>query len=425
MKRKEASSKKTSACRGGKGKGDASADSKKDRSGGRRIVLQRRPCPIQKNEFPDATNIERELLRHGTVKDKIDTLTLLVDRNPSAENYKGLLAFCENQRNDVHYHTLKNIKDLLVSKNGVADTYIKKRIVRSFETNLKNMYIKKKVMGLVSGLLEKGILFIDLIYPFINKLGDKKDVSEHVAEKLHLLMPGNEEVILDSLEDFYFKNDVFRSRHMALQFLSRLDCRDKRKAFRIFNLVLEHLNENIPEEHRNILLEDVIMGLGKNITDEKISRIDVVRRSVQTEKMVFYGCKVLSRIGDPEMLGFLRSAIKSNNMRNSKKLSRFLNMVHSSAKRHRDREFYCFLLEHCLLYTPQYIVSIMIICSEARTLGMRFDNIHGLRILALHHNDVVRKLARQLINDEVISPFDPFDSMSFTSAEMMCEDLSE
>lgn len=390
-----------------------------------KIVLRRRACPIQKNKFPDATKIENELLRHGTTKDKIDTLTLLVERNPSPENYKSLLAFCQDQRNDVHYYALENIRDLLVSKGGVSNPYIKQRIVKSFETNLRNRYIRKKVLNLVFGLLEKKILFVDLIHPFINKLGDKKEIYAHVVQKLYLLAPENEDAILDGLDDFYFKNDAFRSRHAALRFLSRLECKNRAKAFGILNAILEHFDEAMPEEHKNILLEDLIIGLGKNISDERISRIELVRKATQTEKMIFYGSKVLFGTKDPEILSFLRNAIKSNRMRDSKNLPEFLNIVCESIRMHKDRNFYGFLLDFSFLYTPQYITAVLIICSEARKYGADgFDNIHSLRILALHHNDVVRRTAVQLISNEAISAFDPFDAMDFTGAEMMCGDMS-
>lgn len=387
----------------------------------RKIVLQRRLCPIRKNTFPDATKMERELLTHGTVKDKINAVSLLVERNPSAENYKCLLAFCESQRNDVQFYALSNIRDILLSKRGVEDAYIKQRIVKTFDINLRNQYIKSKVVGLVFKLLEERILFVDLIHLFVDKLGDKKEMSGYVASKLHVLMPGNEEVILDGLEDFYFKNDLFRARHVALQFLARLDCVDKRKAFGVFDAILEHFNEGIPEEHRNILLEDVVVGLGKNITDEKISRIDVVRRATHTEKMVFYGSKVLFGTGDPEMLGFLRNAIKSHKMRDSKHLAEFMNIVSASAQKHGDRMFYGFLLDSCFLYNPQYIACVLVICAEAGVVGL--DNAHSLRVLALHHSDIVRRLALQMIRGETVLAFDPFDRMSFTSVEMMCEEI--
>lgn len=396
----------------------------KSRGETKKIVLKRKPCPIQGRIFPDASKMEKDLLMHGTIKDKIDVLTLLTERNPSAENYKGLLAFCENQRNDVHYYALKNIKDLLISKKEVENPYIKQRIVKSFGANLRNQYIKKKVIRLVEKLLEKGVLFVDLIHLFINKLGDKKDTTSNVIDKLCLLFPGNEETILDGVEDFYFKNDLFRSRHVVLRFLSKLDCENKRKAFEVFNNILRDFNENIPEEHRNILLEDLIIGLGKNMTDEKVCRVDIIRKAVHTEKMVFYGSKVLSNCKDSEMISFFKNAIGSYKMRNSKHLPEFLNMIHKAGSADEKIGFHKFLLDTSLLYTPEYIISILIICSEARKAGISgFDNIYSLRILALHHNDAVRGLALQLIGDEAIHPFDPFDKMSLLNAEMMCGDL--
>lgn len=402
----------------------------KDRAAGReekrKIVLKRRPCPIRGTEFSDATKIEKELLAHGTTKDKIDALTLVVERNPSVENYKSLLAFCENQRNDVHYYALKNIKDLMLSKKGPGNSYIKQRIVKSFDVNMRNQYIKRKVAELVYKLLEERVLFVDLIHLFVNKLGDKKDMSDYVAGKLHTLFPGNEEMILDGVEDFYFKNDSFRSRHVTLRFLAGLECENKDKAFEVFNSILQGFNESIPEEHRNILLEDLITGLAKNMAggEKEISKAEVVRRAVHTEKMVFYGAKVLLGSKDPETLSFMKSAIKSHKMRESKDLPEFLNMVHEVALMHRDPEFCRFLLDTSLLYTPEYIMSILVICSGAREAGMSgFDNVYCLRLLALHHNDVVRRFALQLISGEEVLPFDPFDKMSLLSAEMMCADL--
>ncbi|KAH9412041.1 hypothetical protein HK407_02g02630 [Ordospora pajunii] len=393
-------------------------------SGSKGIVLKRRPCPIRDNVFPDASKLEKELLMNGTKTDKIDVLTLMVERNPSPENFKGLLAFCENQRNDVHYHVLKNIRDILVSKKKVDDFYIKQRIVRSFDVNLRNEYIKKKVLRLVVDLLKKNILFIDLIHLFVNKLGDKKEISEYVVDELSELVPGHEEVVIDVLEDFYFKNDLFRSRHTFLRFVARLDFENKKKAFGLFNVILKDFCQSMPEEHRNILLEDIIVGLGKNIENEQIGNVEIVRRAVHTEKMIFYAGKILLRIKDARVVEFFKEAIKSHKMRDSKRMPGFINMVHEAVMRSRDVEFCEFLVDFCLMYTPEYIVSVLLMCSEARKFKMKgFDNMHVLRILALHQNDVVRKLALQLIGGEVVYAFDPFDKISFTSAEMMCLDL--
>ncbi|KHN70187.1 hypothetical protein CWI42_020200 [Ordospora colligata] len=399
-------------------------DESEKSEGSKGIVLKRKPCPIRDNVFPDANKLEKELLMNGTKTDKIDILTLMVERNPSPENFKGLLAFCENQRNDVHYYVLKNIRDILISKKGVNDFYIKQRIVRSFDVNLRNEYIKKKVLRLVVDLLKKDILFIDLLHLFVNKLGDKKDISDYVVDELSELVPKNEETIIDVLEDFYFKNDLFRSRHTFLRFVARLDFKNKKKAFGLFNLILKEFCQSMPEEHKNILLEDIIVGLGKNIHKEQISNVEIVRKAVHTEKMIFYAGKVLISIKDAHTVEFFKDAIKSHKMRNSKRMVGFMNMVHGAILKTKDVGFCAFLLDFCLMYTSEYIVSALLICSEARKFKMKgFDNMYVLRILALHQNDVVRKFALQLIGGEAIHAFDPFDKTSFTSAEMMCLDL--
>ncbi|EOB11314.1 hypothetical protein NBO_1295gi001, partial [Nosema bombycis CQ1] len=128
------------------------------------------------------SKIEKKILVSGTTKDKINVLSLQIERYPSTENWKNLLVYAENQRNDTIYETLKNIKDLLISKGEVKDWYVKQRIVKTFEINLKNIFIKFKVLKLVYQLLKNNIYFLELIYPFLNKLGDKKELEDFVIE---------------------------------------------------------------------------------------------------------------------------------------------------------------------------------------------------------------------------------------------------
>jgi hypothetical protein len=383
--------------------------------------LRRRPVPPVMNRLLDASKIEKELIFRGTVRDRIDTLTLLVERNPSPENYKSLLSYVENQRNDVIYHALKNIRDLLVSKKGVADPYIKQRIVKSFEINMKNKYIKKKVVDLVHSLLHTGILFLELIHCFVDKIGDKKELSAYVVQKLQPLFPCHEEILLDSLEDFYFKNDHFRARHAALELMAGLECSNRGKMFQIFDAILSGFHKNIPEEQRNILLEDVIMGLGKNITNEKITRIELIREATYTEKTILYGLRVLTVVDDPEAVSFLAQALRSNKMRDSQRLPDFLNTIDELGRKRGRNEFYRELIDTSFLYTHQYVVAVLVICAEAR--GKRLSGLsefYGLRLLCLHWHPVVRKLALQLIRGETVYPIDPFDRVALCSAEMMC-----
>lgn len=122
--------------------------------------------------------IENIILTKGTKGDKLDMLALFALRTKDTKYIRELLKYTHGQRNDVIYHALSNLIDLL----PISPVFLKQKILREFQIQSNNQFIADKVLRLM--------LNSDLFYEFkdiiINKLGSKKhslDVKRYVLRQ--------------------------------------------------------------------------------------------------------------------------------------------------------------------------------------------------------------------------------------------------
>jgi hypothetical protein len=419
------------------------------------VTTQKMKTPMSK--------IEKKILVSGTTKDKINVLSLQIERNPSTENWKNLLVYAENQRNDTIYETLKNIKDLLISKGEVKDWYVKQRIVKTFEINLKNIFIKFKVLKLVYQLLKNNIYFLELIYPFLNKLGDKKELEDFVIENCKSLFFIQKEIILENLEDFYFKNTNFKSRYSLLKLIGEVEV-----DLGIYIKFGEGIDLNLPEEHLKILLKLLLNGMALSL-EVKNDEVKDDEGKVDAGK----ACKGTASLKEPSSRkGHINGTTplkepKSKETTPSKNTytsitlpdhiisllnfsssyselalpifkiiyftkspctreilqkilahpptEELLSLVFKYVLETQDKKMLKFIFNRSLLYKKEMVLAILYLINRNK---VDLENYYGLSLLLNHYSLVVRKTVLNLLNKKGIREIKPFDLIDFEMHEI-------
>jgi len=353
----------------------------------------------------DATHEEKELIINGTLNDKINCLALLCARNPSPENYKQLLSYVENQRNDVIYEVLKLLRDL-IKERKVEDNYIKGRIIKSFEMGMKNLYIKEKVIEIVGVLVRAGIYDEEFLHILGERLGEKGKALTLVHTCLKSVFIRYEELILGIAEDFYYKNDNFRCQHATLKFLKDLEPVNKKAKFEFYNNALSAFDEDYPQEQRDLIMDLLINGLSVNASPkDTIHRINAVRGWVKSPRTIVSVLDLLLKIGDPHISIFVSKSLKSNLIRSRHYETQFLNLL----RKIDDAAVIESAVNSCFYYSTEFIICVLLIASQKKiNVGSSF----GLYILGRHYHPAVRQYAMKLLHKEKMAIIDPYDRIA-------------
>ncbi|WUR04266.1 pumilio domain-containing protein [Vairimorpha necatrix] len=365
------------------------------------------------------TKLETEILHKGTIKDKINLLTLICSKNPSDFNYKNLMFYTENQRNDVIYLTLKNIKDLLISKGVPENIYIKQKITKCLEINVKNTFIKTKVLRLIYELLKNNILFVELIYSFINKIGDKKDIETYVRENLMSLYNINEEVILYNVEDFIFKNMNFKCINSILKFLGSVTPSDKNKIIDLYKSILDNLHE-FKDEQKNIITENCLEQLSSvlELIDEPKIFMDknlenILRNNWSTDKAAFSSVKILFLCQSELLKTFIIKLLKNLYFYKSKDIKVIYQYIVKIFDHDKDTSFIKEIFNSAIFYKKDFLIGMLSILIKNK-----IGDIYSLEIIENHYSVIVRKMVKTILNKEYeIIQLDPFDNIQIEAYE--------
>lgn len=407
----------------------------------------------------DAKDEEKELIIKGTIKDKLNTLALLCARNPSEANYKQLLMFCENQRNDVIYMTLKLLRDLIkeeknkmennkseeklkkVKKSNTEDKsrerkfkkdkkstfddknslsnsildnyYIKGRIIKSFEMGVKNQYIKDNVVEIVGVLIRSEIFAEEFIDILISRLIEKGKTLVLVENALKSVFAMYEEQMYYGFEDFYFKNDNFRHQHSLLKFIQNLDLLNSKMSklfFNFYNQALSNLEE-YPQDQKDLMIELLVNGLASTIkiNDDnkdlyKIEKIDLIRKYIKTPRSIISCLNLLLKTNDLHLENYVVKASKTSLLRNSRYEPEFLNMIIKI----ESKDMFKKLIDSSFSNTVASIISYMIL---GYFKGVNINEMFSLRLFTKHYHPIVRDLAYRILKGDKIQMFDPFDKV--------------
>jgi len=401
------------------------------------------------NEYclDDADEAEKQLILNGTTNDRLNCLALLCARNPSDQNYKQLLQFCENQRNDVIYSTLKLIRDLIkeahlvgesadasagehvdasakpnsikptakpnnnksttkpkptTNNNKIISPYIKSRIIKSFEMGTKNQHIKDKVVEILGVLARADIYAEDCINILISRLLEKGKVLKLVEEALKSLFSSHESLIFSGIEDFYYKNDSFRCQLNALKFMRALE-KPSPAFFSFYDSALTSLDESYPQEHRELMIELLVNGLSRTVSPgDKVTEIELVRGYMRSSRTIVCVLNLLMKTGDSFTENYVLRVSRTTLLRGTKHEPEFLNLVYKL----ENRNLFSKLVDSAFYCSVEFTLALMLMAYEkAVDVGTMFS----LRVFGEHYNPVVREVSRQLLRGDRITVFDPFD----------------
>lgn len=360
----------------------------------------------------DASDLEKELVLKGTIKDKLNTLALLCAKNPSEPNYKQLLSFCENQRNDVIYMTLKLLKDLIKEakekKSKILEShYIKGRLIKSFEMGARNQYIKEKIIQIIGILIRADVFAEEFIDVLVGRLIEKGKPLSLIENILQSVFMSREEQIFNGMEDFYFKNDNFRCQHNLLKFLSKLDLKSSSQCINFFNFYNQALNslEEYPQDQRDLIVDLIVNGLSVTIQDGCIvDKIDVIRKYIKSPRSIISCLNLLIKTKDVHSESYILKVSRTTLLRNTKYEPLFLNMIQQI----ENKDLFGKLIDNSFHYSVPAILSLMII---AKSKKIALKSMYSLVLFKKHYHPVVRHISTKFLKNEEIQQFDPFDKV--------------
>ena len=342
-----------------------------------------------------------EIFERGCLFDKINVITLLCIKNPTNENLKNLLSFCENQHNNTIYYTLKNIRDLIlveeINKNidEIFDAYIYGRIIKTFEINVKNKYIGGKVIRLVEDLIDKEVYTEEFIAMLINIL------NIYNGKFLQRNFSRFKDEIVENLEDFYYKNDNFRSQSNVLKFLEN---KNGEIVYNFLNGI--SVDEKYAENEQGIMYERILNGLLENISYiEENNKINddlllYMKEYAGTNEKVYMGIlRLFGKIKDKYYISF---ALKNSLRFRSVELD-FIKEIYENG----SKEMINALMANIFVYSSEFIIAMMMLCQR-----------HNIKPPALflyveHFDYTVRETAIKLLEGDKIDEFDVYDKLRF------------
>lgn len=366
-------------------------------------IERTRSNPKFEYNLEDADENERDIVLNGTINDRINCLALLCARNPNEKNFKQLLMFCENQRNDIIYKTLKLVRDLCKNVK-IESLYIKNRIIKSFEMGAKNQYIKDKVVEIIGVLIRAEIFPEELINVLISRLIEKGETLNIVENALKSCFIEYKSFIFEGIEDFYFKNDSFRCQHNILKFIQGLEITQDLKFFKFLDTALSTLDE-YPQEQKDQMVELLVNSLAKSFVEgETITNIEFLRSYVKTARSAMSVLSLLIKMSDSYTESYILKVSRTTLLRNTKYEPEFLNLIYTL----ENKDMFSKLVDNSFFYSVPTILSLMLIAHE-KLVDTRY--LFSLHIFMSHFNPLVRDVAKRLLNKEKIQKFDPFDKV--------------
>ncbi|OQS55192.1 hypothetical protein EHP00_1443 [Ecytonucleospora hepatopenaei] len=362
---------------------------------------------LKNDKFLDGFNEEqKEMYKNGTLKDKIDMISLIILKDYTNENMKNLLSFCENQHNDTIYYAINNIKNIMLELDiDIIDGYISGRILKTFEIQAKSKYIGSKILNLVEKLIKAGIFVNDFISILINMINSYK--SKFLNDNFTQF----ENEILENIEDFYFKNDNFRSQANILKFLVG------KKGKSVFDFINKiSVDEKYSEAEKDILYERIIFILHFNLEFSKQTGCDkhnirfglleyIKNYKGNNDKIYLKGIQILGAVKNNFYNAFvLKNCIKINNLckNNREKEIIFIQEIYKNG----NSDLIYHLTNNIYAFSTCFIIGMLLLCQEHEI------RPYSLFTFSMHWDPKVREISKKIIDGEKIQMFDPFDSIN-------------
>lgn len=356
-----------------------------------------------KNEFiinidtSSLTDVERTIIKDGAFKDKVNLLTLLALNNNDNDYLSILLDNYYSFRYDNRYVVLKNITDL-IKEGFILNSGNKIKIKRIFEEETKGNFIKEKTVNLIEDILKNDCLINDLLYIYINKLGDKKEISSKVFESLKYIGRKNMKKISYELILFYEKCDSLRGKINAVKFLVE-NCREQNYT----DFYSDSFNEIILKNDTQ--QEKLFYYLLQGMKDAKVSNIsyDKLKILLKREKLVLPTLYLIKNNFNDKLFKILSSVLTQSLDIDSKDL---LNFIYESVDIQRN-EVICLLCSSPKIKDIKFLTGVIML---AKAFEVDLSSIKSL--LEYHYHPMVRNMIKNNFNQI----FDPFDETELKKA---------
>lgn len=364
-------------------------------------------------------DIDKEILEKGTIKDKINMLSLIVARDHRRDDaFRQLLDLCENQRNEIVFYVLKNITELLL--DGFFPLQ-KGRLKRIFEEQTRNKFIEDKVVNLLYKLVDGGILPKDLLYIFVNKLGSKN--CSLVMARMEKVYERDREGVLEEFTRFYHKYEDLRGRSNVLRLLKKIGGRE---CLEFFKEVLNEIDPGQRDTRIQKMAEYCVKGLhkicfsaikktsiqtgrgcgsGKDVSKELLSGVDVQKLVLlcRMESTMTISLALLRILSQEMFREMLLESFENVSIKNQKAL---LNLVYNFVEK-SEEDVFKRLLSMAFHANQEFLCGTVVLM---RSLGIPFT--HTGCLLKTHFSPVIRHLM-----EKGDFEFDPFDKDGFLRME--------
>jgi hypothetical protein len=388
---------------------------------------------VVKKVGENMSELDKELLLHGTKQDKIDTLTLVIEKR-SGNIYnalENLLNFCVGNRKDVIFYVLRNIKDLLI--NGFVFTEkllpLKRKFLNILEFNTNDLHIKHKAIRLILKLLEKNILFLELIHIYINKIGDKKEISNVVLVGLKgiYLGVGDKKLILSGLEEFYFRNPKHGGK--VIDFINSV--RDSETVGLLTKILEDFKSDRGNEELSEKMLCNILIGInGMHASGTPVDlSVRMERGNIKSPILWYNYLLFMYNLKKDGLHKQVLRCIKSLRMVSFKAHQKYLNFLlnyfmEESSVENKVAVLDC-LVGSVFFYPKEYLLSVCVLCNILfkEDGAEKYSQVYTLLLLKNHFNPLVRYIIKRVLDRREVEVFDPYDAKCVERLESMVENI--
>ncbi|EJW03442.1 hypothetical protein EDEG_02207, partial [Edhazardia aedis USNM 41457] len=386
----------------------------------------KKPSKISKNNnkgnVSKSTKIERELIAVGSKKDKINALTLMITKNPnkSEAELHNLIEMCKNERHDVAFYILKNIKDLLLDCLDLKNKlHLKRKIISLFEVFLKDIYIKHKVIKLIYEILDSGKYTIEFMYIFVNKIGDKQGVRKVLIECLSKLYRKSEfrKPIDSALEELYFRDA--KARKPIVSFVNTVFTYCEYSSLqKIFYDVLNPNDYNDKTVYEKTL-ENIVNGFMKcsNINELRSINKEPILKIYDSHYLNLSIFKFLNLLECDEVYAYAAKFLISRSLNEFKDLTEVLNTISCIIVKKKDlvekHKILEILLSVATYFGINFTVSALLLVDQFYSDGLTIPNIifYLVSSYVQHYDGVVIRIADNFMNRKGNHYFDPYNKI--------------
>ncbi len=359
----------------------------------------------QNNSF--LTSEEKHFLTKGTLVDKINVHSLLCIKNSNSENFKNLLSFTKNRRNEVILLVMKNLTGILgdlKEEIGNFEYFLKTKIINAFCINSSNFHVGEQVLKLVENLIDMEI-YEEEMFQLLLKSKKRKN-SNFIKEKLK--EEKYQEFLIENLEDSYYKHDTYNGQ---LSVLKTLEGVKSKLLFDFYNSAV--ISDEYSLTEKITLLNQIIKGLVLNFQPGvDINNADFIKNSIGkglvdkdlSKMLVTNGLELLSKMGDSDIKNVMLRSLRFKIIEESN----FVKILRSLDKKIK-KELLPDLISFIFPYSPEFISSFLLEYDKCK-----FKEVNWLLfIMKDHWHPTVRYLATKMINRESFIEMDPFDKVMF------------